>query len=165
MRRAKVNERRGRQPQQTHPILPQHLPDSGAAGVQLLSERAIRLFAVELLQGRTACQRIEEITIEGQPRAVIHKSRKLCGRIHQRIQIHQQIRAEQHRASVNIHLALRVDRPSARQRLHRLFMQELANVTLFIHLEHAMVLARFHVFFEGNRRRAGCGRINLQRIE
>ena len=143
----------------------QRIPDGRAARAQLGRKFAFGLFKIELFERGTAGERIKKIAIEGEPRAVVDERGEFFGRIDERIERREQIRAEQHRAGVDVHLALLVDRAAFFQRLDRLLVQEFAHVAVFVHVENAVILAGFHILLKGNGRRAGRGRVDLQRIK
>ena len=69
---AEVDKGGGGQADKLHFIRMQHIPEGSAALPQLRRKISLRLFFIELLQGRAGCHGIQKIRVEGQPRPVVY---------------------------------------------------------------------------------------------
>ena len=167
---SEMDKFRRRQADQLHGKSMKRVPDLFSAGKKLRVSLPFRRLLIILLQRGMNGKGIQKIAVKADARPFVDELLKFYRirpsvRADQAVKRLQQLCAQNHRAGVQIHVALRVHRSQRPQPFLALLVQEPAHIIVSVIQEDAVLLSGFHALLHGDRRRSLRVEINLQRVE
>ena len=160
----------GHQPQKLHVKGPQGFPYFFTGRQKLRTKIPLRFFLIKILQSRIRSQRVQEISVKGQPHLFIDQTaKKFLLRLsfpgNQTVKSREHFFGKNHRPRINIHTILLIHRSAKPQCFHRLLVQESLYIAVLSSQKHTVFPSGFHMLFKGNRRPIPARIVDQKRIK